>query len=426
MRCGFVPPYLLERLASSSDDELSRSGLRTRTLDARVRGRREALPTVPARPAVAWQVYSAGNTEQLPGSLVRSAGEPPSGDLAVDEAAVGIQATLSLYDDLGRASYDGRGTGVIATVHFGRDYDNAFWDGHQLVFGDGDGRIFERFTKPVDVLGHELTHALTQYTANLRYADQPGALNESMSDVFGACVKQRVLGQDAADADWLVGQGIFRPGVQGRALRSMSDPGTAYDDPRLGRDPQVGHMDDYIKTAEDNGGVHLNSGIPNRAFHLAATGIGRTSWEGAGRIWFAALTSGIGASTDFAEFASACVAAAGPHASLVREAWDAVGVGHPAPATADSPRVSGEVRVVRSGGFAGMVREDAVDLAAPDLRARQVRELVGRIDFAHLDEGEPRPDRFVYLFCTPRGDCRVGEADLTADLRRLAALVLGD
>lgn len=428
MRCGFIPPYLLERLASSPDDQLARSGLRTRTLDSRVRVRREALPTVPARPSVAWQVYTAANTEELPGSLVRSAGEPPSGDLAVDEAGAGLAATLALYDDLGRASYDDRGTGVIATVHFGRDYDNAFWDGHQLVFGDGDGRVFERFTKPIDVLGHELTHALTQHTANLRYADQPGALNESMSDVFGACVKQRALGQDAAGADWLIGEGIFKPGVRGRALRSMSDPGTAYDDPRLGRDPQVAHMSSYVVTSDDNGGVHLNSGIPNKAFHLAATGIGGTAWEGAGRIWFAALTSGIGPSTDFAGFAAACVEAAGPHAALVREAWDAVGVtpgSSPAPSTGSGP-AEGEVRVVRSGGLAGMVREDAVDLAAPDPRARQARELVGRIDFARLREGEPRPDRFVYLFCTPKGDCRVGEADLTGDLRRLAALVLGD
>lgn len=428
MRHGFIPPYLLERLAQAPDPELARTGVRTQSLDRRVRGRREALPTVPAGPAAAWEIYSAGNTEQLPGELVRSAGEPPAGDPAVDEAAAGVQATLDLLADLGRSSYDGRGTGVVATVHFGRDYDNAFWDGRQLVFGDGDGKVFDRFTKPVDVLAHELAHALTQHTANLRYADQPGALNESVSDVVGACVKQRVLGQTAAEADWLVGEGIFLPGVQGRALRSMSAPGTAYDDPRLGRDPQVGHLDDYIETAEDNGGVHLNSGIPNRAFHLAATAIGGTTWEGAGRIWFAALTSGIGPGTDFAGFATACVAAAGEHADLVRGAWDAVGVvpGSTLPSSSGRGTREGEVRVVRSGGFAGIVREDAVDLAAPDPRARQVRELVDRIDFARLDEDEPQPDRFVYLFCTPRGDCRVGEASLTTDLRRLAGLVLGD
>ena len=89
---------------------------------------------------------------------------------------------------------------MVATVHYQRDYDNAFWDGTQLVFGDGDGKVFDRFTKPVDVLGHELTHAVTEHTAGLVYEGQSGALNESVSDVFAACLKQRLLGQDAGRA----------------------------------------------------------------------------------------------------------------------------------------------------------------------------------------------------------------------------------
>ena len=101
----------------------------------------------------------------------------------------------------------------MATVHFGRDYVNAFWDGTQLVFGDGDGRIFERFTKPVDVIGHEFAHAVTEYSAGLVYRDQSGALNESVSDVFAACLKQRLLGQQAVEGDWLIGAELFRPGV---------------------------------------------------------------------------------------------------------------------------------------------------------------------------------------------------------------------
>ena len=213
--------------------------------------------------------------------------------MTVNEAATGITESLALFTDLGRSSYDDRGATVVATVHYEKDYDNAFWDGTQLVFGDGDGTVFDRFTKPIDVLGHELSHAVTQYTADLIYQGQSGALNESMSDVFGACIKQRHLGQDAAGADWLVGEGIFLPGINGRALRSMSDPGTAYDDPAIGKDPQVGSMADYVDTADDNGGVHLNSGIPNRAFTIAARAIGGESWSGAGRIWYAALTSGL-------------------------------------------------------------------------------------------------------------------------------------
>ena len=203
-------------------------------------------------------------------------------------------------------------------MHYEERYVNAFWDGAQLVFGDGDGEVFDRFTKPVDVVGHELAHALTEHTAGLVYEGQSGALNESVSDVFAACLEQRLRGQTAAEADWLIGSDLFLPGVEARGLRDMAAPGTAYDDPVLGRDPQPAHMDDYIDTTEDNGGVHLNSGIPNRAFHLAATAIGGSSAEGAGRIWYAALTGGrVGARTDFAGFAAATVAAAGEHADAV-------------------------------------------------------------------------------------------------------------
>ncbi len=207
---------------------------------------------------------------------------------------------------------------MLATVHYQRNYDNAFWNGAQLVFGDGDGRTFDRFTKPVDVLGHELTHAVTEHTAGLVYEGQSGALNESVSDVFASCLKQRLLGQDAVAGDWLIGAGLFLPGVQARALRDMAHPGTAYDDPVLGKDPQPGHMDDYVDTTDDHGGVHLNSGIPNRAFQLAATAIGGSSAEGAGRIWYAALTGGLSSRADFAAFAAATVAAAGEHAERSR------------------------------------------------------------------------------------------------------------
>ncbi|HEY0953030.1 M4 family metallopeptidase, partial [Nocardioides sp.] len=318
MTCRFVPPYLLRRVAPDSlvVDERLRAG---RTVPV---AERTLLAGGPP-----WTVHTADNRTTLPGRVVRTAAQPESGDAAVDEAATGITGALALFAEVyGRSSYDGDGAPVSLTVHYGRDYDNAFWDGRQLVFGDGDGRVFDRFTKPVDVLGHELTHAVTEHTAGLRYQGQSGALNESVSDVFAACLKQRLLGQTAADADWLIGAGIFLPGVQARALRDMAAPGTAYDDPQLGRDPQVGHLRDYVDTADDNGGVHLNSGIPNRAFQLAATAIGGSTWEGAGRIWYAALTSGIGPDTDFAGFAAATVAAAGGRAEAVRAAWAEVGV----------------------------------------------------------------------------------------------------
>jgi Zn-dependent metalloprotease len=336
-QCRIIPPYLLERIARSHPDNVVRERVQaTLQQDTRIRALRASVSGPVAAGQGAFEVYDAHQGTDLPGGLVRSAGDPPSGEAAVDEAYAGVGATLSLYQDVyERASYDGNGAKVVSTVHFDQNYDNAFWNGTQLVFGDGDGQIFLRFTKPIDVIGHEFTHAVTQYTAGLTYEGQSGALNESVSDVFGTCVKQRVLGQDVTQADWLIGVGILAPGVSGRALRSMMEPGTAYDDDVLGKDPQVGSMADYVDTTEDNGGVHINSGIPNRAFALAATSIGGNAWDGAGRIWYSALTSGVGSSTDFADFADATITAAQAVSTeatqAVIDAWTTVGVTVSAP-----------------------------------------------------------------------------------------------
>jgi hypothetical protein len=415
-RCTFVPPYLLRRLA-----ETDPAAARTLELDERIRAARGAgrgdRSAVAAGPA--WTVHTAGNSETLPGQKARAAGEPEVGDPAVDEAAAGVTATLALYDEVyGRDSYDGNGHPVSLTVHYGRDYANAFWDGTQLVFGDGDGRVFERFTKPVDVLAHELTHAVTEHTAGLVYEGQSGALNESVSDVFAACLKQRLLGQDSGEADWLIGAGLFRPGIEARGLRDMAAPGTAYDDPLLGKDPQVGHLDDYVETTADNGGVHLNSGIPNRAFQLAATAIGGASWDGAGRVWYAALTGGrVRPDTGFVGFAAATVDAAGDHTDAVRQAWQDVGV------TAAQGRR--RVRVRRTGGFIGRPVESTLDLADDDPRSTEIAALVDRVDPAELRETPQQPDRFSYEFDLDDGrTLNVREQDLTDDLRRIADLVL--
>jgi Zn-dependent metalloprotease len=424
MRCHFIPGYLLDHLAQDSDEAVAERGRRTHAIDQELRARPAAAP--PLATGDAWEIHDAQNGSTLPGRRVRSAGQPDSGDVAVDEAATGITESLALFTDFGRDSYDDHGATVVATVHYEQDYDNAFWDGTQLVFGDGDGQVFDRFTKPIDVLGHELSHAVTQFTADLTSEGQSGALNESMSDVFGACIKQRHLGQDAASADWLVGEGIFLPGINGKALRSMSDPGTAYDDPQIGKDPQVGSMADYVDTTDDNGGVHLNSGIPNRAFVLAARAIGGDSWSGAGKIWYAALTSGIPADTDFAAFAEATVAAAGDQAGAVRSAWDTVGVGSSTPSPAEPSPGGSSVDVRRTGGFAGLRKEGSVDLDSDDPRVPEVRSLVDRIDFSAVDGGRPAPDRFVYSFRYDRSECVVHEPALTPDLASLARLVLGE
>jgi Zn-dependent metalloprotease len=223
---------------------------------------------------------------------------------------------------------------MLATVHFGQDYNNAFWNGEQMVFGDGDGELFNRFTISLDVIGHELTHGVTEDEAQLIYFFQSGALNESVSDVFGSLVKQRALKQTAEQADWLIGAGLFTANVNGVALRSMKAPGTAYDDPVLGKDPQPAHMNDYVRGFADNGGVHINSGIPNHAFYLAAMQIGGYAWEKAGRIWYETLLDAqLRPTANFSRFAGLTIAhaeklygAGSPEQQAVSQAWNEVGI----------------------------------------------------------------------------------------------------
>ena len=435
MTCQFIPPYLLERIAASVPDDpcypdslVMDREFRSRRLSREERSGGGPVPDA----AAAWVVHTAGNETTLPGTPARSAGQPESGDVAVDEAAYGVAGSLALFTEIyDRSSYDDAGATVRATVHYGRDYVNAFWDGEQLVFGDGDDRIFDRFTKPVDVLGHEFAHAVVEYAAGLVYEGQPGALNESVSDAFAACLKQRLLAQTPDQADWLIGAELFRAGIDARALRDMARPGTAYDDPALGADPQVGHMDDYVETTEDNGGVHINSGIPNRAFYLAAKAIGGNTWAGAGGIWYAALAGDdVGPDTDFAGFAAATIAAAGDHADPVSQAWVDVGVTtggrHRRPGPAESPE-SGRavVAVRRSGGFIGTTVTGEVDLDRPDdARVGELRSLVDRIDLTTVAGGRPYPDMYSYEFDLHGSHVTVPEHELTPELRRLAELVL--
>ncbi|MFF4171947.1 M4 family metallopeptidase [Streptomyces sp. NPDC001744] len=339
--CPIVPPHLLEHLARSSDEAVAAAARRTLAADAAARAfrarplpgtARTAAPRDAARPHRT--VHDCRHGTDLPGRKVRDEGQEATGDATVNRAYAGLGATFDLFlNAFGRDSIDGSGLPLVASVHYDENYGNAFWNGEQMVFGDGDGEIFLDFTLPVDVIGHELAHGFTQYTANLEYFSQSGALNESVSDVFGSLVKQYTLGQSAEQADWLVGEGLFHPNVQGRALRSMKAPGTAYDDDVLGKDPQPAHMDDYVRTGSDNGGVHINSGIPNHAFYLTATELGGNAWERAGQIWYDVMTGGtLTPETRFAEFAAATAKAAkdrygeGPEIQAVLKSWAAVGV----------------------------------------------------------------------------------------------------
>jgi Zn-dependent metalloprotease len=279
-------------------------------------------------------IYDAQYKMNLPGKVVRKEGEESNKDIAVDEAYDGSGKTHEFFQKVyGRNSIDDRGMELISTVHFGKNFANAFWNGKQMTYGDGDGQIFNRFTSVIDVVGHEISHGITERTAGLVYEYQPGALNEHFSDVFGSLIKQYSRTQLAKDADWLIGEGLFTDKVEGVALRSMKAPGTAYDDERIGKDPQPDHMKKYRKTDQDNGGVHINSGIPNKAFYETAVMLGGHAWEKAGRIWYNTLCNELHEKSQFQDCANATVKVAGElygstsvETKAVKEGWKRVGI----------------------------------------------------------------------------------------------------
>jgi Zn-dependent metalloprotease len=334
-----IPTYILQSIIVNGDQRQQSRAWATLTSSEQFRGERKILTVLASLASTATgtkrrTVYDARHGYILPGRRVRGEGDHRSKDVAVNEAYDGCGATYDFYFRVfGRRSIDARGFRLDSTVHYGRNYDNAFWNGRQMVYGDGDGEIFCRFTVALDVIGHELTHGVTQQEANLDYHDQPGALNESFSDVFGSLVQQYRRKQTVDEADWLIGKGLFMPGIKARGIRSLKEPGTAYDDPLLGKDPQPGHMSDYVRTADDNGGVHINSGIPNRAFYELASRLRGYAWEKAGQIWYRALCEKLHTHSTFADALNMTVRAAGELYGLnsleqkaTREAWAAVGL----------------------------------------------------------------------------------------------------
>jgi Zn-dependent metalloprotease len=341
-----VPPYVLDEIAQKGTAKQRTAALRTKSTDntfravrlanqaARTVSRRTAPAQLPGR-LKARTIYTAGNTQNLPGTIARAEGQAATGDQATDEAYEGLGATFDFFaEKFDRNSIDDSGMALNATVHFGQDYNNAFWNSEQMVFGDGDNEIFNRFTISLDVIGHELSHGVTEDESQLQYFNQSGALNESMSDVFGSLIKQYSAKQTANDANWLIGDGLLARGIQGIALRSMKDPGSAFDDPLLGKDPQPKHMQDFVNTFSDNGGVHINSGIPNHAFYLIATRIGGYSWDKAGRIWYDALRDArVKPNIGFQRFArithetaSRLYGANSTEHQAVRSGWEEVGI----------------------------------------------------------------------------------------------------
>lgn len=341
-----LPPHILIEIAKNGTPQQRAQALDTLSVDHSIRQfratnsaaigpTRASAPMTAQPPTKQRTIYDAQHAQQLPGNVVRSEGSAASADVAVNEAYDGLGSTFDFYlQQYHRNSIDDAGMPLNASVHFGSNYDNAFWNGQQMVFGDGDGKLFNRFTVALDVIGHELTHGVTEHVARLAYSGQSGALNESISDVFGSLIKQYSNKQQAAQADWLIGAGLLAPGVKGVALRSMKAPGTAYDDPVLGKDPQPANMSGYLHTQSDNGGVHTNSGIPNHAFFLAAVAIGGNAWEKAGLIWYDTLADPhLKPTASFSSFAKLTGSNAdklygvgSAESKAVRDAWHQVGV----------------------------------------------------------------------------------------------------
>lgn len=333
-----LPSSLLYRLARSDDEALREAALHALALDDRFRlARAESaarslwLPRPVTFARIGGQpqrtIYDQHDSEsQTPGAVLRVEGQGPCGDQAGNQAYDGLGATYSFYWALfERDSIDGAGLPLLGLTHYGQRYDNAFWDGAgHMFFGDGDGRILTQTTAGIDVIGHELTHGVTQHEANLTYSGQSGALNESLSDVFGIQIKQYALGQDVHSSDWLIGADIVGPALR-PALRSMKQPGTAnpYDN-------QPADMSGYVRS----GDVHINSGIPNRAFYVVATTLGGHAWDAAGPIWYAALTDPtLRPDATFRDFARITVrqarqnyGASSDQVHAVRQGWEAVKV----------------------------------------------------------------------------------------------------
>ena len=236
----------------------------------------------------------------------------------------------TLHDYFNRESYDNN-NGIVNIFHtFGRGYNNAFFSGSELAFGEGDGIYFKTFIL-ADIVGHEYAHWLQAYETDFIYQGQSGALNEHVADVFGITFDQIIKGVDVNSSKWLIGEGIWTDKVNGIALRSMKDPGTAYDDPILSKDPQPKHFSEYYETDEDDGGVHIFSSFGNRAFYLANVKKGGKIHENnIGHIWYNTILkkNGLPPNVNYAQFAQATINNAQDFhdKEIIHDSWKEVGI----------------------------------------------------------------------------------------------------
>lgn len=294
--CAFIPPYVLDNMAKAGIEEAKSTIVQSQAFrENRAEASKkmslgaEFLGAAVTTGKAYVKVYDCEHTSKLQNKLVRDQGgnSSPTGidavDLVYDYASTNRDILRNFFK---RDSLGNNGMNLICNVHYGVKFNNAFWDGEQITLGDGDSARFASFAKSLDVIAHELGHGIVENTAKLVYKGQSGALNEHFADVFGTVITQLAENQTADTADWLIGDEIMGPDLYGEALRSMSEPGTAYDNSILGKDPQPAHVKDMYTGTEDQGGVHINSGIMNKAFYLTAIEIGT---DEAALIWYNAL-----------------------------------------------------------------------------------------------------------------------------------------
>jgi len=350
--CCIVPNDVLRRLGQDQNlsDEARQALTRTALIDQELRNFREqarqftvvmqsispTLAPIAAAPAVT--VYDCNHTQTTPGVPVPNPGN--AADPSAKNAFVEATAVAQFYQTVfGRNSIDNAGMTILSSIHFGVRYNNAMWNGTQMLYGDGDGQIFIDFTNGNDVIGHELTHGVTQHTLQLIYADEAGGLNESLSDVFGSMFRQWQANQTVSAADWLIGKDIMGPAAKARGLtclRDMTNPAAAHC-----LAPQPTHYSQYQPGMDP----HYSSGIPNLAFYTFAAALAdpnfpnpqpayARSWQTAGQIWYRAMITGSASpNMTMHDFANRTVAAAAQLypavpaiSNALQAAWAKVGV----------------------------------------------------------------------------------------------------
>jgi len=296
--CQIVPKVALERLARdrSLPAEQRKSFADTIKVDAELRRLRTqankltrvaslmaAAPVAAVAPAPTVAVFDCNHGQTLPGTQVANPATSP--DATAKRVFVETTSLAAFYSQVfGRNSIDGSGMTLVSSIHYGVNYNNAFWNGSQMTYGDGDGSIFVDFSEGNDVIGHELTHGVTQYSLQLNYTNEAGGLNESLSDCFGSMFRQWEAKQNVNQADWLIGKDIMGPAAIKRGytcLRDMANPAAKHC-----LAPQSTRFSQY-KSGMD---PHQSSGIPNLAFYTAAKAVGGNSWDKVGQIWYKAMT----------------------------------------------------------------------------------------------------------------------------------------